>query len=100
MLNQYHAQRRQGGHNPHGKGTIPVGAILYLQDGMRPMGGFRTTPVCRNPWQVIAWLPRESFTGPAAGGHLALVKSLRDGRTQTVADWILLACDDAGLAVA
>jgi hypothetical protein len=32
-----------------------------------------------------------------AGGHLAIVRSLRDGRRQLVADWILLACVDAGL---
>lgn len=86
-------------------GTIPVGTIVYLQDGMRPFGVSRWfSPVFRNPWQVIAWTNREYFpcvqSKPAktymAGGHLAVVRSLRDGRTQTVADWLILACIDAG----
>jgi hypothetical protein len=57
---------------------------------------------------VEAWLPREyakwnpdsrTFQSTRiAGGHLALVRSLRDrNRVRTVADWILLACMDAGL---
>lgn len=57
---------------------------------------------------VEAWIPREYTTLDAttkrfksvriAGGHLAIVRSLRDRRrVQTVADWILLACVDAGL---
>ncbi|HME24139.1 MAG TPA: hypothetical protein VKI44_22870 [Acetobacteraceae bacterium] len=31
MIREYHAQRRQGGHNPLGIGVIPAGAIFYLQ---------------------------------------------------------------------
>jgi hypothetical protein len=57
---------------------------------------------------VEAWLPREyEKWDPASrtfrtvrirGGHLALVRSLRNRRRlATVADWILLACMDAGL---
>lgn len=122
MIKQYHAQRFQPSYpmkkqerrgcktcylDPRDKrvGTIPVGTILYLQDGVRPFSGFRKKPIRRNPWIVEAWLNREYF--PAAqgapsvrylsGGHLAIVRSLRDGRTQTVADWLLLACSDAGL---
>lgn len=32
MLRQYHAQRRQGGDNPLGVGTVALGSIFYLQD--------------------------------------------------------------------
>ena len=89
-------------------GTIAVGTILYIQDGVRPLRGLTRSAVCREPWIVEAWLPRDytkwdTKTGTfsttrIAGGHLALVRSLRDRRrVQTVADWILLACVDAGL---
>jgi len=89
-------------------GTIPVGTILYIQDGVRPFHGLTREIVCREPWIVEAWLPREyarksPSTGRfeitcVAGGHLALVRSLRDRRrVKKVADWILLACLDAGL---
>lgn len=94
-------------------GTIPVGTILYIQDGLRPLSGFSKPFVYRNPllvepWIVEAWLPRDYAQWDGAsrkfktvrirGGHLAQVRSLRD-RTQVkaVADWILLACMDAGL---
>jgi hypothetical protein len=64
--------------------------------------------VCREPWIVEAWLPRDyskwnattrSFTTVRiAGGHLATVRSLRNRRrVALVADWILLECVDAGL---
>lgn len=92
-------------------GTIPIGTIAYIQDDHRPIGATmqtaRLTPRrmhARNPWVVVAWLNREYY--PAVhgkgvvymrGGHLAVVKSLRDGRTKTVADWVLLQCVDAGL---
>jgi hypothetical protein len=62
---------------------------------------------CRNPWIVVAWLNREYAAARKVdgryistfcrGGHLAIVQSLRDGRTATVADWILLQCEDSGL---
>ena len=108
MLNQYRAQRRMGGHNPRGIGTVAVGTIVYLQDGISPFGGFRAKPIKINPWMVTAWMNREIGAARkgadgryentfAVGGHLATVQSLRDGRTQTVADWIILACVDAGL---
>jgi hypothetical protein len=104
---QYHPQRLR--YLPDGRqvGTINVGDILYIQQDARPFHA--PSPVsCREPWQVEAWLPREAFTlDPAtrrpkmtrcAGGHLALVRSLRDSRTtRLVADWILLASVDAGL---
>ena len=89
-------------------GTIPVGTILYIQDGVRPLCGLTRPLVCREPWIVEAWLPRDySKWDPrkrtfravrVAGGHLAVVRSLRDQRrVQLVADWILLSCLDAGL---
>jgi len=96
--------------DPHDKriGTIPVGTIVYIQDGVRPLQGLTKQIVCREPWMVEAWLPRDyskwdestrSFkTVRVAGGHLAVVRSLRDrNRVQPVADWILHACIDSGL---
>lgn len=86
-------------------GTIPVGTILYIQDGVRPMRGFTQPTIMREPWEVIAWLNREYHpavrggrpTTYMTGGHLALVRSLRTGRITNVADWVLLGCMDADL---
>ena len=89
-------------------GTIPVGTIVYIQDGVRPLRGITPPVVCREPWIVEAWLPgdysqwdgaaRQFKTVKVAGGHLAIVRSLRDRRrVEKVADWLLLACLDAGL---
>ena len=34
---------------------IPIGEIVYLQDGIRPFGQSRWwQPVFRNPWQILA----------------------------------------------
>jgi hypothetical protein len=108
MLNQYGAQRTVRGPAGRRIGTIPVGTIVYIQDGVRPMGGFdrHHRIVRREPWQVEAWIPRAytQYVSPGhfrtvrmAGGHLAQVRSLRTGRRAEVSDWILLACIDAGL---
>ncbi|HKR85194.1 MAG TPA: hypothetical protein VJS37_13635 [Terriglobales bacterium] len=89
-------------------GTIAVGTILYIQDGVVPLRGLSRPAVCREPWIVEAWLPRDYSkwhpdlkqfrTVRISGGHLAQVRSLRDRRrTKQVADWILLECIDAGL---
>ena len=89
-------------------GTIPVGTIVYLQDGIRPFAGFTRQVICREPWIVEAWLPREYAKWDGSqrtfrslsirGGHLAVIRSLRNrNRVQQVADWILHACVDAGL---
>ena len=89
-------------------GTILVGTILYIQDGVSPFKGLTRDIVHREPWIVEAWLPRECAkwngvsrtfeTVRIRAGHLAVVRSLRDRRRRkTVADWILLACLDAGL---
>ena len=124
MIRQYYAQRFRPTYpsRPSGKsgsitlystdprdkriGTIPVGTILYIQDGVRPFRDLERPLVRRNPWIVEAWIPREYSkldgrgwtTVRIAGGHLAQVRSLRDRRRmQLVADWILLQCMDAGL---
>jgi hypothetical protein len=107
MLHQYHAQRRQGGFNPHGIGTIPIGSIVYLQDGVRPMGRLSqyASVVRKAPWIVMAWHNREYHPAmvnqPAttymSGGHLATVRCLRTGRECRVADWFLRWHDDNGL---
>jgi hypothetical protein len=84
-------------------GQIPVGTIVYLQDGVRPFGVSRHwQPIFRNPWQVLAWHNRAYHPGsskrPATtflrGGHLATVRSLRDGTVCQVADWLLQECLD------
>lgn len=103
MLHQFNAQRLRW----RGKrvGTIQVGAIIYVQDGVRPLRGLTQPVVTRNPWVVEAWLNRDYSlltsgkwtTVKCADGHLAVICSLRDVRRQVVADWILLACVDAGL---
>ena len=87
-------------------GKIPVGTILYLQDGVRPFGVDRFwKPVCRNPWQIIAWHNREYHSAVPGrppttflrGGHLATVRSLRDGQVKRVSDWLLKFANELGL---
>lgn len=107
MNRQYYAPRRRGGQNPHGVGTVPIGTIVYLQNtGLRI--GRNGSPVCVVPWIVEAWLPREYHPAvrgrPSSvyirGGHLAIVRSLRDRRVvRTVADHLLLSNIDAGFEV-
>lgn len=88
-------------------GMIPVGTILYIQDGIRPLRPLERV-MRREPWIVEAWIPRDYpklgsggwRTVRIAGGHLAQVRSLRDRRrVQLVADWVLLRSIDAGLEV-
>jgi hypothetical protein len=112
MIRQYGAQRFRTCCWPalvsKRVGTISVGTIVYIQDGVNPLGGLTQPVVCREPWMVEAWLPRDyskwdanlrSFrTVRMSGGHLTQVRSLRDRRrVQHVADWILRHCIDAGL---
>lgn len=108
MLRMYYAQRRRGGHNPHGVSSISLGSIFYFQDNVRPMGGdpfqYRS-PVRKNPWIVVAFLNREYFLcikgAPPitylAGGHSILIRSLRDGRYKTVGEWCVHACEELDL---
>jgi len=112
MFRQYDAQRFSTCYPPplsnKRVGTVPVGTILYIQDGVRPLSALNRPVVCREPWVVEAWLPRDDSKWDAdirgfrtvrmSGGHLAQVRSLRDRhRVKLVADWILLQCIDAGL---
>jgi hypothetical protein len=125
MFRQYHAQRFQLSFPPIAKrvggkilycadsrdrelGTIPIGTILYIQDNVSPVNGFRSPIIRKEPWMVEAWIPRDHARWDAnsrrlvsvriRGGHLAVVRSLRHcKRTKVVADWILHACADAGL---
>jgi hypothetical protein len=93
MLRQYKAQRHRtitlraaNREKTIQAGTIALGTIVYLEPG--------------NPSIVEAWIPRE--VGAAvmvggkyqsrfmAGGHLAQVRSLRDGTVSRVSDRQLL----------
>lgn len=73
-------------------GTITVGTVIYIQDNVRPMRyGLSHPPVLRDPWIVDAWC------GQPGMRHCAMVRSLRTGRVERVADWILLRCADNDL---
>lgn len=104
MEHQYNSQRFRY-RNGRRVGTIPVGEIVYIQDDVTPFR-FTERPQHREPWQVEGWIPRETTYRDqngqhslkrCAGGHIAVVRSLRDRRkTKTVTDWLLLACIDRG----
>ena len=86
--------------NGRKRGIVPIGTIVYLQDGLRPLRGFTRSPVLVNPWIVESFQPCAStFDGLVRQtyGSVAVVRSLRDGRTATVGEWALLAHDDAFL---
>jgi len=110
MLRQYHASRGHQTVLPSGHtvrvGPVHVGDTFYLQDA-RAM-----TPIRRVPWRVEGWLPRERGAAVcvvasdgaryyenrfSAGGHLALIRSLRSGEVRTVAEQFLYAAYDASL---
>lgn len=87
MMHKYSLCGRRERHDEYA-----VGAIVYIQDGCRPFGRSAWAPVVRrDPWQVVGWMNRapDDLYGFRTGGHLAIVRSLRTGRVQTVADWIL-----------
>lgn len=95
MIHQYRPQRRKGGHNPHGIGTVPVGTIARFRQARR-LG-------LTGPWIVESWLNREYSKHVAGrfhtvyivGGHLAVIRSLRTGERRRVSDWhILFAVDN------
>jgi len=113
MFRRYNPQRFRYLATPFGDkrvGTISVGTILYIQDGVSPFRGLTRPILRREPWMIEAWIPRESVRWDSftrryqsvriAGGHLAQVRSLRDRRrVQLVADWILRSCVDEGLDI-
>lgn len=88
MLRQYRPGRFRYLDTPRGKlqvGTIDVGTII------RPHN-------CRNNVQVLGWIPRDYATYTRGqfsakrivGGHLALVRDMRNGRTFELSDvWLL-----------
>jgi hypothetical protein len=88
MIRQYRPQRFRYLDTPRGRlevGTIPTGTIC------RPHN-------CTSNVEVLAWIPRDyaSYergrftTKRIAGGHLALVRNLRDGRVFPLSDtWLL-----------
>jgi hypothetical protein len=103
MLRQYNAQRRRGGFNPFGVGTINLGDTIYLQDGVRPLSGWRGISCRREPCVVVGFHNREYCYADGSGrisrmvgGHMVEVKSLRSGRTAQVADWLVLWCLETG----
>lgn len=80
---------------------VAVGTIVYIQDHRDPHGIVPDRLRYRNPWIVEAWHPREYTAARKVcgryvntymrGGHLATVRSLRDGRRKRCADWLLKA---------
>ena len=112
MLRQYHAQRRQGGDNPLGVGTVALGSIFYLQDDSYWRARFGRTAVCRTPWTVESFLNGQYHAArrAPATGHwlsvyagnrtdLAVLRSLRDGHRQSVAIRLLQLHEDEGFGL-
>ena len=96
MLRQYHAQRRQGGDNPLGVGTVALGSIFYLQDDGYWRARFGRTGqyhAARRDPATGHWLS----VYVANRTDLAVLRSLRDGRCLTVAIRILQRHEDEGL---
>jgi hypothetical protein len=109
MLRQYFASRFMGGNNPLRIGTIAVGNIYYIQDNGWWRDRYRGAPICRSPWIVEAFLNgvytaarRNPDTGRwenlyiAGRSDLAIVRSLRTGKRQTVTVRVLQLADDEG----
>lgn len=112
MLRQYHAQRRQGGDNPLGVGTIALGSIFYLQDDGYWRARFGRAAVCRTPWIVESFLNGQYHAArrDPASGHwlsvyaanrtdLAVLRSLRDSRRQSVTVRLLQLHEDEGFGL-
>ena len=111
MNRQYGGGRCRGGPNPLRVGTIPVGAIFYLQDDWWWRDRYHGAPVCRDPCIVEAFLngfvhasrcnraPGQWESTYAAGrSDMAVVRSLRDGRRYQVAVRVLVLHEEHGLA--
>ena len=81
---------------PHGNGSRPsdalaIGRIVYIQDNVRPFAPI-DYPVRANPWMIVGFHNRDCMGRRLRGGHLLTVRSLRDGRSGLVADWIVKRC--------
>jgi len=109
-MRQYGAHRRRGGHNPLGVGVVAVGSVFNLQDESFFRDRYGGRAVCRNPWQVEAYLNgvlhaarRDPDTGRwrdsvwSGRSDMAVVRSLRDGRRRTVAVRLLVLHEELGL---
>jgi len=109
-MRQYGAHRRRGGYNPLGVGVVAVGSVFYLQDEGFFRDRYGGRAVCRDPWQLIAFLNgvmhaarRDPDTGLwrdsvwSGRSDMAVVRSLRDGRRRTVVVRLLALHDELGL---
>ncbi len=97
MIRQYGAQRHRRDARGRAVGTVPAGTIIRLEQGRQPWTRYGDTVI------VEGWIPRDytqlrlvggrrlHVTVRIAGGHLAAVRSLRNGRRFKLADHILLA---------
>jgi len=110
MIRQYYAQRRQGGFNPLGVGTIAIGSIYYIQPNHWWNDRYRGKPDHQEPWIVEAFFnglmgaatrnPETGFWEDRFISHRsdsALIRSLRTGRRRTILVRTLLLHDDEGL---
>lgn len=110
MIRQYGAQRCRGGDNPLRVGTIPAGAIFYLQGDSWWSDRYRGRPIFREPWIVESFLNgtmgagrRNAETGLwesvyiAGRSDMAMIHSLRTGRRRQIAVRILHLHEDTGL---
>jgi hypothetical protein len=100
MIRQYGAQRHRLDARGRAVGTMPAGTVVRLDQGRRPWNRYADTVI------VEGWIPRDytqlrlvdgrrwHVTVRVAGGHLAVVRSLRNGRRFRIADHILLAALD------
>mgnify|MGYP000063474032 FL=1 len=88
MIRQYRPQRFRYTDTP--RGTLPVGTI--------PIGTICRPHNCTSNVEVLAWIPRDYAayergrftTKRIAGGHLALVRNLRNGAVFPLSDvWLL-----------
>lgn len=94
MLRQYRAARFR--YTETARGRLPVGTI--------PVGTICRPHNCTSNVEVLAWLPRDYAryergrfsTKRIVGGHMALVRNLRNGRISEISDVWLIDAPEAG----